>query len=129
MDFREYLAESLQLRTESIRKFCSQPLEVEERNLELIVMRVTHRPDGSLLTIFLLEIVTNFFSLGFEKICLCHLWHRYFLSWKPFAPKSFPCDISTELDLYSTMYLHGSYMLFDQTQYYLFLLTEPWSIV
>lgn len=46
MDFRHYLAESLQLSHETIEELCPCPLDAEKYRLELIAVVVMHRPDG-----------------------------------------------------------------------------------
>jgi hypothetical protein len=48
MDFRHYLAESLQISPGAIQQLCSLPAESASKDLELIIVRVMHQPDGSL---------------------------------------------------------------------------------
>lgn len=50
-DFRNHLAELLQLSTEAVTELCTRALDNEENHLELLMLKVMHRPIGSYYTI------------------------------------------------------------------------------
>ena len=77
MDFRSYLAESMQINLRGVDDILVQSLEHEEKSLELIILKVMDRPDS----LFSKSDISYYpVLISLSQILVCPPWRRYFHS-------------------------------------------------